>query len=119
MRKTLLFILAILALTRLSARKSFKKTTLYGEIAGNVLVLSVNYESQLSNKPGLALHIGVGLGGEKPVIPLGAKYLFELGNEKSFLETGVGITLSDYDFIDKNIVQTNGDRYVVGFIPSI
>jgi hypothetical protein len=120
MRKISLLTLAILALTYLPAQKTFKKNTLYGEIAGNGLVLSANYERMLGNKPGLALHVGVGLGGDKPVIPLGAKYLFDLGNQKSFLETGVGMAISEYDFIDnKTIVSPNGGRYIVGFIPSV
>jgi hypothetical protein len=118
MRKTFLLSLAIIAFTSLSAQKAFKQTTFYGEIMGNGLTISVNYERQLSDKPGLGLHIGLGLGSEMPVIPIGAKYLFKLKNEKSFIEAGLGITLTDYSFSTlKHNVDNN--RLKAAFIPSV
>ena len=54
-----------------------------------------NYEKQLSDKPGFGLHFGVGLAGDKPSFPFGAKYLFQLGKQRSFLEIGAGVILME------------------------
>lgn len=121
MRKIPFFALAIFLATQVSAQKTFKKTTLYGEFGGSGLTLSVNYERQLGPKPGLGLFIGIGLGGEKPVIPLGAKYLFDLGNHKSYFEAGLGIALADHDFIDDEFGTPLHPNYSysVGVVPTI
>ncbi|HEV8285122.1 MAG TPA: hypothetical protein VGQ09_12480 [Chitinophagaceae bacterium] len=118
MRKLFFFATTIAIATQLTAQKAFRKNTLYGEIAGNGLVLSANYERQLGNKPGLGLHIGVGLGGYYPAIPVGVDYLFDLGHEKSFIEVGVGVTLAELElWDDKYYIGHN--PYKAGFIPSI
>ena len=118
MGKLFLFSLCLSA-SQLTAQNSFKKNTLYGEILGNGLVLSANYERQLGDKPGFGLHIGVGLGGYKPAIPLGVIYLFETGNQKSFIETGAGITLGERDmWKEYNYIQLEKNSYKPGFIPS-
>lgn len=121
MRKQFLFALAILMATQLKAQeKSFKKTTLYGEIGGNGLGLSVNYERQMGTKPGLGLLVGIGLAGNKPSMVFGAKYLIDFGNHKSFLETGIGITLADREYMGaKTNSQTNQNPYTPVFIPSV
>ncbi len=120
MRNALFFIVTILACMQASAQKVFKKNTLYVEILGNGVVLSANYERQMGNKPGLGFHMGVGLGGDGPAIPLGAKYLFQLGNQKSFIETGVGVTLAERDLLDdKNNDLGDHSPYKAAFIPSI
>ena len=119
MRKILLCTAAIFAACQLSAQKSFKRNTAYFEIAGNGLVLSVSYERQLSNKPGFGLHAGVGLAGDKPSFPLGVKYLFHLGRERSFLEVGAGVTLAEQDMWEANYDQPKADPYKAGFIPSV
>ena len=84
MRKTFFFTIAIFAAIQLPAQKPFKRNSLYGEILGNGLVLSLNYERQMSSKPSLGLHFGVGLGSHKPIFPLGAKYLFAIDKQRSF-----------------------------------
>lgn len=122
MRKSLFIAAAIFVAMQLQAQKSFKRNTLYGEIAGNGLILSVNYEKQLGNKPGLGLHFGVGLAGDKPSFPFGAKYLFQLGKERSFLEIGAGVTLMEREIWDQNWINVGRDKknsYGPGFIPSI
>lgn len=120
MRKSIFFSLIILVSVQLVAQKPFKRSMLYGEILGNGLVLSVNYERQLQETPGLGLFIGIGLGGIKPAIPFGAKYLINLGNKKSFLETGVGITLAERDLWDNDDhITDDQNSYRAGFIPSV
>jgi hypothetical protein len=120
MRKLLFFTLAIAIATQLTAQQSFKKTTVYGEIGGNGLGLSVNYERQMQGKPGLGLLIGIGLSGNKPSIISGAKYLIDLGNHKSFFETGFGITLADREYMGaKRNNLTNENPYTPAYIPSV
>jgi hypothetical protein len=62
-KKLFIFIATILVATSLPAQKPFKKNTIYGELGGNGLVLSANYERQLGHKPGVGVHIGIGIGG--------------------------------------------------------
>jgi hypothetical protein len=120
MRKLLLLTFAILAAIHLTAQKPFKKNTIYGELGGNGIFLSLNYEKQMGIKPGLGLHIGVGICDVKPFIPIGATYMFDLGNKKSFIETGAGITLGERYAWDTHLVsQTAPKPYKPAFIPSI
>jgi hypothetical protein len=119
MRNSFFFSIAVVASIQLSAQKPFKKNTLYGELGGNGLVLSVNYERQMGNEPGLGLHIGLGLADKKPSIPLGVNYLFELGSQKSFIEAGAGITLAEKDLWDEKFNRSEHNAYKPGFIPSV
>jgi len=122
MRKIFFLVAAIFAACQLPAQKPFKRNTLYGEIMGNGIILSVNYEKQLSDKPGFGLHFGVGLAGDKPSFPFGAKYLFQLGKQRSFLELGAGVTLMERDMWKTNWTNVNGAKrnsYGPGFISSI
>ena len=84
MRKIFFFVAAIFAACQLPAQKCSKRNTGYFEIGGNGLVLSLNYERQITSKPGLGLHAGVGLAGDKPSFPLGAKSLLDLSKQRSF-----------------------------------
>jgi len=119
MRKILLFTIAIFAACQLPAQKSFKRNTVYFEIGGNGLVLSLNYERQITNKPGLGFHVGIALSGDKPAFPLGAKYLFDLGKQRSFLEVGAGVTIAEQDMWEEDLNQVTGNPYKAGFIPSV
>ena len=119
MRKIFFFVAAIFAACQLPAQKSFKRNTFYFEIGGNGLVLSLNYERQITNKPGLGFHAGVALAGDKPAFPLGAKYLFDLGKQRSFLEVGAGVTLAEQDMWEEDLNQVPGNPYKPGFIPSV
>ncbi|WP_148661255.1 hypothetical protein [Flavisolibacter tropicus] len=90
----------LLLLFSLSAfpQSSFKKNDVYGEFMGNGIFASLNYERQLTNKPGLGVRAGIGYfsGDEKfrLSVPLGVNYLFTLNINKSFLDVGVGGTWS-------------------------
>jgi hypothetical protein len=120
MRKFIFLSISIIIATNLAAQKSFKKNTFYAEILGSGMVLSINYERQLKDKPGLGYYFGIGLGGLKPAVPFGAKYLIDLKNQKSYIEAGAGITLGERDlWIQREIGQTAKNSYKPGFIPSI
>lgn len=122
MRKILLITIFIFTASQLPAQKSFQKNTLYAEIMGSGVVLSANYERQLSDEPGFGLYIGAGLGGDKPAIPLGAKYLYDIGGKrKSFIETGAGIVLAEEDVWDDSPIPVQKDKnpYKVAFVPCI
>jgi hypothetical protein len=119
MRKIFFFVAAIFVACQLLSQKSFKRNTIYFEIGGNGLVLSLNYERQITSKPGLGLHAGVALAGDKPAFPLGAKYLFNLSKQRSFLEVGAGVTLADQNTWETNYNQPETDPYKAGFIPSV
>lgn len=120
MKKLLAFILAFAITTQLTAQQPFKRTTLYGEIGGNGLGFSAGYERQLGKKPGLGLHIGISLSGNKPGIVTGAKYLIALGNHKSFLETGLGVSLADREYLGaKQDLVTGHNPYTPAYIPSV
>lgn len=120
MRKLIFSIVTILVVMQIQAQKSFKRNTVYFEMAGNGLVLSLNYERQMTNKPGFGFHAGVALADDKPAFPLGVKYLFDLGKQRSFLEVGAGITLAEQDMWEPNYNQpAKADPYKAGFIPSV
>jgi hypothetical protein len=116
MRELFFFIIAIFAVIQLPAQESFKRNALYVEMLGNGLVLSANYERQMSTKPGLGLHLGVGLGNAKPVFPFGAKYLIDVAGQRSFFELGAGVTLADEGQWHLN---AKSESYSAGFIPSV
>lgn len=102
---------------------SQKRNTAYLEVLGNGLILSANYEQKLKKIPSLAWHAGVGLGGDKPSIPFGVKYLFNIKGQKSFIETGCGITLLEREMWTGGRLNynpaTDKNNYVPGFIPSV
>ncbi len=118
MRKAFIILLMITA-TKLQAQKTFKQHSAYIEILGNSGLLSVNYELQLNKNPGFGMHAGIGLGGDKPAIPLGVTYLFQIGGQKSFLETGAGVTLAEREFWVERINRLPDNPYQIAWIPSI
>lgn len=119
MRNSLILLLALFTATRLPAQKVFKKNTGYFEYGGNGLGLSFSYERQVGKKTGLGLFTGIGLSGNKPCIVTGAKYLIDLGNHKSFIETGLGVTLADREYLGaKRNNQTGENPYTPALIPS-
>jgi hypothetical protein len=55
----------------------------------------VNYDYQFSKKPGLGIRTGIGFYSLNPfelTIPVGVNYLFELQENRSFMELGFGAT---------------------------
>jgi hypothetical protein len=121
MRSLFLSIFIILS-TIHGLAQSFRKNDIYGELFGNGMSVSVNYERQTGKKPGLGLRIGLGYasGDQKfrVSIPVGINYLFDLGNHKSFIETGLGVTWAEQE-IWKNAAPGEFHQYSPGFIPSV
>jgi hypothetical protein len=101
---------------------TFKQNDIYLEAGGNGLFGSVNYERQLTKQPGLAFRVGIGFYSEKAfylTIPVGINYSFNLKDNKSFIEAGLGATWTRIDgdlFGDSKNPQ--GDHFV-NFVPSI
>lgn len=97
-----------------------KKNVVYLEVGGNGLFGSINYERQLSNEPGLGLRLGVGFYTEKAfylTVPVGINYLFELKENKSFIDAGLGVTWTSSN--GNLFGNTNNNEDFVNFIPSI
>lgn len=90
--------LTIFISTSLFGQTSFRQNDIYFELLGNGIVASISYERQIINKPGLGLRLGVGyFSGDEQFrvsIPVGVNYLFNLRNNKSFLDAGIGATWS-------------------------
>lgn len=125
MNKYILIILAISSACFASAQSAVKKNDIYIEAGGNGLFGAVNYERQLTGKPGLGARIGVGLYSEKAfylTIPAGINYLFKLKRANSFIDAGMGVTWSRIHgklFNDsKNVNNDNGSHFT-SFVPSI
>lgn len=114
-------VIALLLITALQAQgqKIFKKHSVYAEVLGNGIKLSANYELQLADKPGFGIRSGIGLGGAMPAIPLGVVYLVDIGKQRSFIETGLGITLAEKDLWVDNKSPLPSNPYQVAFIPSV
>lgn len=79
-------------------QQSFKKNDVYVEFLGNGIYASVDYERQITSRPGLGLRAGIGYfsGDEKfrVSVLIGVNYLFDLGSGKSFVDAGIGGTWS-------------------------
>lgn len=101
---------------------SFKRNDIYLEAGGNGLFTSVNYERQLTKEPGFGVRLGVGFYSEDAfylTIPVGINYLFKLKGNKSFIDAGLGATLTRVNgnlFGDSK--NSNGDHFV-NFVPSV
>jgi hypothetical protein len=123
MKKQLLTILAVCIAVCSFGQTTFKKNDLYLEAGGAGLFSSINYERQLTNKPGLGARIGVGFYTENAfylTIPVGINYLFQLKNEKSFIDAGLGASWTRIDgkLFSKATSSSNGDHFF-NFVPSI
>lgn len=122
MRKQLLTAIALCVVSASLAQTGFKKNDIYLEALGNGLFGSVNYERQLTKQPGLGARIGIGFYTEDAfylTIPAGINYLFQLKNEKSFIDAGLGVT---WTRVDGNLFGSNkltGSNHFVNFVPSI
>jgi len=122
MRKRILTALSFCTTIFCFGQNNFKKNDIYLEAGGKGLFASINYERQLTKEPGLGARVGVGFYAENAfyiTIPVGINYLFQLKNEKSFIDAGVGVTWtrSEETFIGNNH-HYPGD-YFTNFIPSI
>lgn len=122
MKKHLATILLLCLAGTAFSQNGFKKNDIYLEAGGNGLFGSVNYERQLTAKPGLGARIGIGFYSEYAfylTIPFGINYLFKLNNDKSFIDAGLGATLTRIDgkLFGKS-ANTNG-KHFANFVPSI
>jgi hypothetical protein len=108
------FFICVISTQGLSAQVEFKKNSTYFEVGGNGIVLSFNYERQLTKDPGFGFRLGAGI---VPLvglsIPSGINYLIKANKENSFMEVGFGITylITDEKPLD-NVEKIN-------FVPSI
>jgi len=102
--------------TTLWAQENFKQNDLYLEIGGNAFLTSINYERQLTKKPGLGMRLGVGMSYNLDAfltLPMGLNYLFPLKKDNTFIDTGISITLVP------ERKSSEGDIGFVNLIPSI
>ncbi|HUS03632.1 MAG TPA: hypothetical protein VMY77_17950 [Chitinophagaceae bacterium] len=123
MRKTLFNIALLFIAINTVGQDPFKKNDIYLEAGGNGLFGSLNYERQLTKEPGIGARIGVGFYTENAfylTTLVGINYLFNLKNNRSFIDAGLGVTWARTDgaFIGSSSQYTNGDRFV-NFVPSI
>lgn len=114
----------ILALAKpLLGQNAFRKNTLYGELAGNGIFLSLNYERQLTHKPGLGVRVGVGYASSDETfrlsIPVGVNYLLNLRNHKSFMDAGLGATWSEAAIVKSSFPGDDNSGHMVSFVPSL
>lgn len=122
MKHFLLSLATVFLYSCLFAQSTFKRNDIYFEAGGNGLFGSVNYERQLTDQPGFGVRFGVGFYSENAfylTIPAGINYLFNLKNQQSFIEAGLGAT---WTRIDGNLfgdaVNSNGSHFV-NFVPSV
>jgi hypothetical protein len=122
MRKQILTVFTLFTVTFSFGQSTFKRNDIYLEAGGNGLFGSVNYERQLTSKPGLGARLGIGFYSENAfylTIPVGINYLFKLKNEKSFIDAGLGATWTRIDGnLFRDAKNSNGDHFV-NFVPSV
>jgi len=120
----LLPLLPIVALfsSQLSAQTTFEKNDIYLEAGGNGLLGSVNYERQVTEKPGLGFRFGFGFYVEQAfyvTVPIGLNYLFPLKNNRSFIEAGLGLTFATFDRRTFDYDHYYGENNSANFVPSV
>ncbi|HEV8508676.1 MAG TPA: hypothetical protein VGQ53_24950 [Chitinophagaceae bacterium] len=120
--RVILVIFAMLSYSYCFSQNLFRKNTLYAEFCGNGIDWSANFERQLGRKPGLGVRAGVGYASSteefRVSIPVGVNYLFDLSHQRSFIETGIGITWAE-ESIWKTGFQYPSSRYEAGFFASV
>ncbi len=125
MRKYPLLLLIIVSAISATAQTTFKKNSLYVELAGNALYASLNYERQLTNKPGIGIRLGVGYFSSdekfRISIPIAINYLFQLNNDRSFIDASLGATWSGAAGIKKDSSDGTRDysEHILSFVPAI
>jgi len=120
--KAFLFSIFMFSVINGFTQSSFRKNTIYGEFGGNGVFLSAHYERQLGTKPGWGVHFGLGNADADEnfafTFPIGLNYLFNISNQKLFIETGVGVTWALQNIWD-NYNHTEPHKYRPAFIPSV
>ena len=104
------------------SQSNFRRSTIYGEVGGNGVFLSLNYEKQLGTKPGLGVHLGLGNADIDEnfafTFPIGVDYLFNISRQKSFIEAGAGVTWALQNIWD-GYNDKEPHKYKPRFIPSL
>jgi len=122
MKQLILVLVTSIILLSSYGQTTFKRNDIYLEAGGNGLFGSLNYERQLTSQPGIGIRLGVGFYSEKAfylTIPVGINYLFELKDNKSFIDAGLGATWTRIDGnLFGNSKNSNGEHFV-NFVPSI
>ena len=120
--KVLLLSCSLLLFSYCFSQNSFRKNTVYAEFCGNGINWSANYERQLGNKPGLGMRAGLGYASSteefRVSIPIAVNYLFDISHQRSFIETGIGVTWAE-DRIWKTGFQPDFSGYEPGYFASI
>ena len=79
--------------------EEFKKNEIFLELGGNGLLGSINYERQLTNRPGFGFRVGAGVYGTdtRLTVPVGVNYLIRFFKSRSFVDLGLGVTYTNTD----------------------
>ena len=122
MAKAYFFLIFMFSFINGFTQSTFSRNTIYGEFGGDGIFLSAHYERQLGTKPGFGVHFGLGNADADEnfafTIPIGLVYLFNISNQESFIETGVGVTWALQNIWD-NYSHTEPHDYKPGFISSV
>ena len=123
MKRPLLCLFILVSTNFAFGQSSFKKNILYGQFAGNGIFLSINYERQLTQKPGLGIRVGIGHASSdekfRITIPVGVYYLLDLKNNKSFIDMSLGATWSETAVVDKGFSSVEASGHIVSFVPGL
>lgn len=124
MKKITILLIFTICSTLSFAQTTFKKNTIFGELGGNGLLASINYERQLTSTPGFGVRLGFGFYGVQPThltVPVGINYLVPLKKNNSFLDIGLGLTFTSAN-VRLVLASDNGtvdNTTQVNVIPSI
>lgn len=122
MKKFISFLLVLALTSPVWCQNTFRRNTVYGELAGNGIFLSLNYERQLASKPGFGVRLGVGHASANDklgvTIPVGINYLVNLNSDKSYIHLGIGGTWSQAALV-KAFTGLEDNSYTVSLVPSI
>jgi hypothetical protein len=100
------------------AQNTFPKNAFYLEAGAGGGFGSINYERQLTKKPGIGVRIGAGFYTEDGFYfstPVGINYLLPLKKENRFIDAGFNVTPF---FKDARFNAVGDDKYV-NFIPVV
>lgn len=122
MKHLILFLTISLTAINSFGQTTFKRNNIFLEAGGNGLSASVNYERQLTKQPGLGFRVGLGYYPDKTfylTAPIGANYLFKLRKDRSFIEAGLGATLTRTEVRLLGGSKNSNGGLFVNFIPSV
>jgi hypothetical protein len=94
----------------------------YAEFGGNGIDWSANYERQLGKKPSLGVRAGIGYASSteefRISIPIGVNYLFDISHQRSFIETGIGVTWAEENIWKTTFQGPSSTSYEPGYFAS-